>query len=308
METRASASVGTSATLSDPGLRRALARSLEKRVPKGEIDDLVQAALLDALAAPAPPTDATELKRWVYGILRNKVADHYRARSREVPLSDELLDAPGDGAPASARELLRWAEKELPAGEDAARTLEWMLEEGDGAKLEDIARAERIPGPRVRQRIARLRRHFRARWAAQVAAIIAVVAAVIGIGLLARRQFAPAPPVVIAPEPSVRPDPRGVELRRLALEQCERAQYENCLRGLDEAKRLDPAGDRAPSIQEIRRVAAEALAKPAPVDEVPITPLMVPSSTPAPRPRATSAPTATPLAPKTHKTGSTSSL
>jgi DNA-directed RNA polymerase specialized sigma24 family protein len=296
--------------LSDPSLRRALSRSLEKRVPKSEIDDLVQATLVDALSAADPPTDAIELKRWVYGILRNKVADHYRARSREVPLSPDVADAPAASAPTSARELLRWAEKELPAGEDAARTLEWMLEEGDGEKLENIARAERVPAPRVRQRIARLRKHFRGRWAAQVAAIIAAIATVVSIGLFVRRHLAPPPPVVLVPEPSSRPDPRAVELRRLALEKCERAEYRECLRGLDDAKRLDPSGDLAAPIQEVRRSAAEALApKPAPTDvnEL-IFPHPAPSSTPSPRPmhssmpsprpRPTSAPTPTSAPPK----------
>jgi DNA-directed RNA polymerase specialized sigma24 family protein len=293
--------------LSDPGLRRALSRSLEKRVPAGEIDDLVQATLLDALSAPNPPADAVELRRWVYGILHNKVADHYRARSREVPLSLDVIESPAESAPTSARDLLRWAERELPPGEDAARTLEWMLDEGDGEKLENIARAERMPAPRVRQRIARLRKHFRGRWAAQVAAIIAAVAAVVGIGLLARRYLTPVSPVVLVPEPSSRPDLRAVELRRFALEKCERAEYEECLRGLDEAKRLDPSGDRAAAIQEVRRVAAEALApKRPPTDKdgrilpgpspssTPAPRLRpTPSSIPAPRPRPTSAPSPT---------------
>src|SRR5262249_32012458 len=160
------------------------------RVPASEIEDLVQSTLLDAFAAETAPRDQTELRRWVYGILRNKVANHYRTKRREVPLGPEGELAPADSAPRSARELLPWAETELPPGEGADRTLDWLLEEADGEKLENIARAERVPATRVRQRVARLRRHFRERWAAQLAGIIATIVVGVVIVVLLRRHFA----------------------------------------------------------------------------------------------------------------------
>ncbi len=42
------------------------------------------------------------------------------------------------------------------------RTFVWRLREGEGESLEDIASAERLPPPQVRQRVSRLRRLFRA--------------------------------------------------------------------------------------------------------------------------------------------------
>jgi hypothetical protein len=43
-----------------------------------------------------------------------------------------------------------------------------MLREGDGEKLEHIARDARVPAPRVRKRVSRLRKLLRERWAAEL--------------------------------------------------------------------------------------------------------------------------------------------
>jgi DNA-directed RNA polymerase specialized sigma24 family protein len=308
VETGTSSDTERSARLGDPALRRALCRSLEARVPKSEIDDLVQATLVEALAAAHAPADAVELRRWVYGILRNKVADHYRKGKRETFLEGDPDDAVAESAPTSARELLRWAEKELPSGDGAERTLEWMLEEADGEKLEDIARAERVPAARVRQRVARLRRHFRERWAAKVvAAVGALVLALVAV-LLWKKPWNEPHEVVIVPEPSARPDDRAVELRRVALGQCERHEYAPCLEGLDAAKKLDPSGDATEVVRRARAAASAALVEPptlAPSGNPPQNPaptgssLLAPPPVPAPHstatpPRGSSAPTARP--------------
>ena len=252
-----------SALLGDERLRRGLARSLAKRVPPAEVDDLVQATLLDALAAEAAPYDGVELEKWVYGILRNKVSDHYRGRRREAPLDPDGLHTLAGGSDASARELLGWAEKELPPGEHSARTLGWMLAEGDGEKLESIARAERVPAPTIRQRVARLRRHFRERWAAQVAAIVSLVALAAALAVLAWHHFrASHIELAITKEPPVLPERRAEALRRSGLELCERREFAPCLRDLDDAKRLDPTGDLAAPVQAAR--AAASAPSPAP--------------------------------------------
>ncbi|HEX3850670.1 MAG TPA: hypothetical protein VHW01_06860 [Polyangiaceae bacterium] len=51
---------------------------------------------------------------------------------------------------------------------EALHTLEWMLREGDGEKLEQIARDANLPAPRVRQRVSRLRCFLREQWAAEL--------------------------------------------------------------------------------------------------------------------------------------------
>jgi cytoskeletal protein RodZ len=58
-----------------------------------------------------------------------------------------------------------------------------MLREGDGEKLENIARDAKLPAPRVRKRVSRLRKFLRERWAAELA-LIGVLLLCGGLGAL----------------------------------------------------------------------------------------------------------------------------
>ena len=158
------------------------------------------------------------------GICRHKVVDWFRRMRREVPRDLEGDDAvPAESAPTSALDLMRWAQKELPAGKENEQTLEWMLREGEGEKLESIAAEANVPAPRVRQRVSRLRRYFKARWAAQTAAVAALLLVSLAIFLALRgkkEEIAPRPepsfepsamplPPPVAPEPLPPLEPAG---------------------------------------------------------------------------------------------------
>ena len=189
--------VDRKAFLADPSLLSALGAHIRARVPASDADDVLQSVLADALAAEGVPEDEGAMRRWLYGVARHKVADFYRRGKREVPsdLVDEMAPSSGKGA---ADDLLRWAEAELPPGSDARRTLEWMLREGAGEKLEAIAASEKLPAPRVRKRVSRMREHFRARWAAYVAALAAASLAIFIVIYILRRK--PEPQAHIVPE------------------------------------------------------------------------------------------------------------
>ena len=168
--------------LADPALASQLARFVRTRVPPIDVDDIVQSTLADALASGSAPESDAELKPWIFGIARNKIADHFRRTRREVPREPAAVEeVAAASAPQSAQDLLHWAQRELPAGEGSESTLEWMLREGAGEKLETIAAEENVPAPRVRQRVARLRKHFRAKWAAQLAAAALLVVLALAI-------------------------------------------------------------------------------------------------------------------------------
>jgi RNA polymerase sigma factor (sigma-70 family) len=154
------------ARLADTALRRAVEAAVRRRVRGDDADDVVQATYTDVLAAPQLPEDDEEFRRFVFGVARNKVFDHFRRQKRSP---EELAEHEAEGGeqPLSARDILRWAEAELPDSE-AHDTLQWMLREGDGEKLEHIARDARVPAPRVRKRVSRLRKLLRARWAAEL--------------------------------------------------------------------------------------------------------------------------------------------
>lgn len=281
--------------LADPDLYRALLRYARRRVPEHEADDVVQATLADALAAERGPDDPTEVRRWVHRIARNKIVDTYRRGKRELPSDLESEAAEAESAPVSARDLLRWAERELPQGESHS-TLEWMLREGDGEKLEHLAEEAAVPAPTLRQRVSRLRRHFRSRWAAQLAAA-AVVAAIV-IASLAVLRSQPSSVDEIAGEPAaLPPEELARELRRAALDQCSAERWDACERGLDEARRLDPSGESEEPVVRARAAAAGAR-RPAPPEPTelkepppapPVAPQDVKKKAP-PKPLTTAAP------------------
>lgn len=174
------------------------------RVPAQEVEDIVQSALVEALASQSRPDDEAELRRWLFGVARNKVVDFHRRRGREGVPIDAADSAAEDQAQNEAIDLLRWAEREAPDGAQHARTLEWMLREGDGEKLEDIARAEVVP-PRRRSGSASRAcgATHRTRWAVLAAAAVVGGALTLVLWLQLRDvgdQAQPAPaPNITAP-------------------------------------------------------------------------------------------------------------
>jgi RNA polymerase sigma factor (sigma-70 family) len=234
----------------DPDLRSALVAMVRKRVPESEVEDIVQQALAEAIESPHAPQDSESLRRWIFGVAKNKVVDYHRRAGRE---SFDLPDVEGTPAPHIEADLLRWAEKNLPEGAENQKTLDWMLREGEGEKLESIAASEKLPPPRVRQRVSRLRRHFKENWQREVAMLAALGVIVSAIVIFVMQR--PKPDIITHDVV----DPRAEPMRRLALERCASGEWKPCIDGLDEARRLDPAGDARPEVKQARDAAANAL-------------------------------------------------
>ena len=256
----------TGERLADPRLRREVEAAVKRRVHSADADDVVQAALADILSAPRVPEDTEEFRRFVFAVARNKVFDHFRRRVREVP-EEHAHEPAAPEPPLSARDILRWAEDRLPNSEDQ-HTLEWMLREGDGEKLEHIARDVNLPAPRVRQRVSRLRRFLRERWAAELMLGLLGLALITPAGVwyyrhLHREDDLAEHNPVLRPEPPQTPEMQGRELRRVALLRCTELPAQDCINGLDRARALDPTGDSAPEVSSARSAAAARLA-PAP--------------------------------------------
>lgn len=295
---------GAQTTLGDPRLRSALMAMVRRRVPAGEVEEIVQATLTEAIASSHRPEDGEPLRKWVHGIARHKIADfHRRSRREELGVDDDVVSTAHETAHGSAHEsahesshdavdLLRWAEREAPDQPGAERTLEWMMREGEGEKLESIALSDAVPAPQVRQRVSRMRRHFRARWAAQIAAAAAALIA------LLLWLFPTPKPNDLRPLPElVDPIARGRAMRREALERCAERQWEPCLRGLDGAKLLDPIGDDDPAVIDAR-AAANQVQPVAPPPRIVLPPTKAPPMKmlpPAPKATGTIAPFEPPL-------------
>jgi RNA polymerase sigma factor (sigma-70 family) len=236
-----------------PDLRAALVAMVRKRVPESDVEDIVQATLIEAVSSPHAPKESDALRRWLFGVAKNKVVDFHRRRGRE---SFDLPEIEGSPAPHQEADLLRWAEKNLPQGEDAQKTLDWMLREGEGEKLESIAESEQVPAPRVRQRVSRLRRHLKDNWQKEVA-LLAAVGVIIGIVLFYLKNKDDEQ--IIVHDPNVIPlDPRAEQLRKDGLDLCAKSDWPSCIEKLDDAKRLDPAGDTRPEVKKARDDAAKA--------------------------------------------------
>lgn len=255
--------------------RHALATMVRRRVPESEVDDIVQQTLVEVVSSAARPDEPEALRKWIFGIARNKVVDYHRRAQRET------FDVPELGAEASAdvEDLLRWAMRELPPGSDANETLDWLLREGDGEKLEAIADDADVPAPRVRKRVSRLRQHFRSRRAAEFAALAALGIAGVVLFFWLRREHEEEP-IVRVVEPT--PEERGREERLRGLEACRAERWERCIESLDRAKALDPAGDDAPEVVRARKAAADhAAPEPTPAPE-PTSELLAPEPETAP--------------------------
>jgi DNA-directed RNA polymerase specialized sigma24 family protein len=291
------------ALLGKPEVRRQLVDFVKRRVQPADVEDVVQTVLCDALAAERVPNEISELRRWLIGIARHKVADVHRKTKREPPAELPELVAPP--APIEERELAQWAERQAPATRDAKQTLDWMAREGEGEKLESIAAEEKVPAARVRQRVSRLRRWMKDRWLAELAAVATLAIAAL-IAWWALRREPRVPDAVIVPEPpSAHPAPEAPPTvppeetspddaiaqaratRDKALDDCAQGAWADCLRGLDAAKAQDPAGDAAPEVQKARAGAQKALEPQQPIPFKNVKPMST-SETPAkPAPKAT---------------------
>lgn len=256
-------------SLDDPALLAWLRNYVRRRVPSDEADDVVQAVLCAALESRQRPTDGVGLRRWLTGVARHLIARHYevsRGSRRGGGSSDdegvEPMQAP---PPFEERALVRWAEEQAEAVAHGPETLDWMAREGEGEKLEAIAREAELPSARVRQRVSRLRRWMKGRYLAELALASSLALALAWLWGRHKEQVvetrvtedAPAPSASVANTAEV--DQAAREQRQAASGLCEKQDWEGCLEALDAAKRIDPTGDETPNVQELRRVAGVGL-------------------------------------------------
>jgi DNA-directed RNA polymerase specialized sigma24 family protein len=259
--------------IGDPELRDALEAMIRSKVAPDDVEDVVQATLVDAFASQSAPKDAAELRKWVFGIARHKIADHYRG-ARRVDLPEEMPESEADSMPQEALDLARWVERALPESVRTHQTLERMSREADGEKLEVIAAEENLPAPRVRQRVSRLRRLLRERWFLATGMLVGVLFLTAGLLMWNAERT---PPWIATPsaDPSRDAIARAREIRQRGLELCHQEKWVECLRDLDDAKRLDAIGDRASTVEAARQRAELA------IDPPPELPLIEPKSEPS---------------------------
>jgi hypothetical protein len=123
--------------------------------------------MCEALSSKSPPSDPTEILRWVHGIAKHKVADFHRSRKfRSSEPLPELSQAP---APFEARSAPRWVLHQV-CGQENKATLLWAIREDAREGLDEIAKEAAFAPAAVRQRVSRFRRNMRTRYLALAAA------------------------------------------------------------------------------------------------------------------------------------------
>lgn len=189
-------------------LRRSLTALLRRKLPASEVEDVAQTILCEALASRNIPRDPEELRRWLSGIARHKVADYHRRSARMcrggsgVDLADASEAPPVDPAlttePAAfeEREVLSNVLADAKARRDV-ETLQWLVREHSGERFSEIAKDSGVSAPVVRQRVSRMRRALRSRWAAALTVLVVIGAAAAGIA-----AYGAGSEEAIAPEPS----------------------------------------------------------------------------------------------------------
>jgi len=128
-------------------------------------DDLVQEALLRALAHRAQLRDPERLKSWLCSILANALRDHYR-RLRPNDDIDTLADELADpaltpeqaGAQAELAARVRKAIARLPLGQRQVLTLVDL----EGLSYAEVGEALAVPLGTVMSRLCRARQALRA--------------------------------------------------------------------------------------------------------------------------------------------------
>ncbi len=156
-----------------------------------------------------------------------------------------------------------------------------------------------------------MREHFRARWAAYVAGLVAAGLAVIVALYVFRKK--PEPEARIAPDS---PLELAQKERARALEACDearsradtpkglsRAAWKECIDGLDRAALADPAGDADPRVVRARDDARKAQ-NPFPLPTPSAVPLPIPTASATTPPRSIPTVTAPTTIPRPRNTSS----
>lgn len=183
-----------------------------RRVGPEDAEDVVQATLEEVLASGCVPQLDEDVRRFVFYVARQKIADWHRRRAREARAGEQTTISTSPSL-ASTADLAHWVERELRPRIDDWKTFEWLLRESEGETLAEIAEADGVRAPTVRQRVSRLRRFLRSRWTQ--AGLVFALLLIAGAALLRARGSRPGPiahdkpviPEAVAPAMDTMPVP-----------------------------------------------------------------------------------------------------
>lgn len=134
---------------------------------RADAEDLVQEAVLRAFEAFSRFQRGTNLRAWLFRILRNTYVDRLRRQGRERRLIDRDADAPETGPAVEefqsrARRECSAADLEAALGElPGELRMVLLLVDGEAMRYEEVAQVMECPVGTVRSRVHRGRRLLR---------------------------------------------------------------------------------------------------------------------------------------------------
>jgi len=202
-----------SAFLSLAAIRDLLRATVAKRLPASEVDDVVQATVLEAQASVTYPSERKAFERWLCSKGRSNAIDWLRSRARAERFLGTREGEDADGVPGTSvdlehdtRERLAFALAHLES-RSSWKGARWLVARARGASFEEIAAAEGVDDAAVRRGVARAQLGVRVAWSA-----IAVAAVVYAIahGLVFGPHYheanpRPTPPTIQEPAPAPAP-------------------------------------------------------------------------------------------------------
>jgi len=156
-------SPGPAANLPWRDVRAELHRFVAARVPRSEVDDVVQEALARIHRGVASVRDQDRLAPWMYQVTRNVIIDHLRRARPALPLDDEpSAEPPSDDADEILARMLARCMTGFIAMLPAVYRQAITLVELEGLSQVDAAARLGIPVSTMKARVQRGRVKLRA--------------------------------------------------------------------------------------------------------------------------------------------------
>ena len=268
------------ALLRDPELLDALRSVVKKSIPEQDVEDVFNAVWIEARESKDLPLERGPCKGFLIVLGQRRVVDYWRARGRSLEEATDQIEYVAAACPqdaVEARDL--YTKLANDTDPDKRQTFWWLARRAMGEEIRKIAREADLDYDVVRKRMETLRAELKGK-ALLWAAAVAVLAIVVGSAWLIFRPkqqiahdkeqqpaptlnetapTAPLPPPAPPAPPPLSPAEQAHQLRSFAYRECVADFWRECLAELDQAKQIDPDGEKDPLVKAARKDATEGL-------------------------------------------------
>jgi DNA-directed RNA polymerase specialized sigma24 family protein len=253
------------------------ARLRNRGVWAQDIEDVAQDVTAELLFMKDPPADLDGCIRLARRAVNDESIDLSRKGSRRGeynlgPTPHADLHTGADHAspeichPIDRQRQIALLSEKVAEGVLTERDAQLLLLDGQGANAVEIGRELKLAPQTVRNSLSRAKNVVRSAWASRLKGPLALF----GLLLMAwwlkkehdehaereRQLYEIHPDVPFAPPPPT-PEQRAAQLRDEARDACANGRWLTCRADLDDASKLDPAGEARPEVQRMRKAIAD---------------------------------------------------